>query len=622
MKPQKLILVALLLWFNFQLSSQDKTVRFETRIEKDGKGTGSANVNVLQNGKPFRTVVTGDDGKLKLDLPFGFNYQIVVSKPQLCTKKFEVSTIGIPEDSREMAFKVDGISLFELQKGIDYSVLNQTLLKVNYNAGTQNMDYDEAYFNQIQGALAQLKELERSAIQKAKEKEASYQNAIKNGDKQFQKKEWQVALSSYQEATSIKPEESYPKEQIANINKLIAEADAKAKAEAEAKAKAEAERLAKEKADADAKAKADADKLAKAKADADAKAKADADAKAKADAEAKAMAEAERLAKEKADADAKAKADAEAKAKADADKLAKEKADADAKTKADADAKAKAEADKLAKEKADADAKAKAEADKLAKNKAAADAKAKAEADKLAKEQFELEEARKKEALALKKKEEEERRKIEEKENKYKAAISKGDEAFNKRDWTAAKSNYNEALIIKPNDAYATSKLKEIESNLKNVVKQGEIKDNTKGTILPTLGGNPAEEKYKTAIKNADEQFKLKAYKGAKKFYEEALLHKGGDMYAKSKLIECEKLINSDQNQSVNDRIAKLLAKYPPGVTEETINGQGVVIIQRVVVKDKLAWVYQKKIFNWGGITCFRDETVITESTYEIETQP
>jgi hypothetical protein len=334
------------------------------------------------------------------------------------------------------------------------------------------------------------------------------------------------------------------------------------------------------------------------------------------------MAEAERLAKEKADADAKAKADAEAKAKADADKLAKEKADADAKTKADADAKAKAEADKLAKEKADADAKAKAEADKLAKNKAAADAKAKAEADKLAKEQFELEEARKKEALALKKKEEEERRKIEEKENKYKAAISKGDEAFNKRDWTAAKSNYNEALIIKPNDAYATSKLKEIESNLKNVVKQGEIKDNTKGTILPTLGGNPAEEKYKTAIKNADEQFKLKAYKGAKKFYEEALLHKGGDMYAKSKLIECEKLINSDQNQSVNDRIAKLLAKYPPGVTEETINGQGVVIIQRVVVKDKLAWVYQKKIFNWGGITCFRDETVITESTYEIETQP
>ncbi|MCA6443610.1 MAG: hypothetical protein IM600_09310, partial [Bacteroidetes bacterium] len=361
MKPQKLILVALLLWFNFQLSSQDKTVRFETRIEKDGKGTGSANVNVLQNGKPFRTVVTGDDGKLKLDLPFGFNYQIVVSKPQLCTKKFEVSTIGIPEDSREMAFKVDGISLFELQKGIDYSVLNQTLLKVNYNAGTQNMDYDEAYFNQIQGALAQLKELERSAIQKAKEKEASYQNAIKNGDKQFQKKEWQVALSSYQEATSIKPEESYPKEQIANINKLIAEADAKAKAEAEAKAKAEAERLAKEKADAEAKAKAEAERLAKEKADAEAKAKAEAErlAKEKADAEAKAKAEAERLAKEKADADAKAKAEAE--------RLAKEKADADAK--------AKAEAERLAKEKADADAKAKAEAERLAKEKADADAK-------------------------------------------------------------------------------------------------------------------------------------------------------------------------------------------------------------------------------------------------------
>ncbi|MFN8229301.1 MAG: hypothetical protein U0V03_00090 [Bacteroidia bacterium] len=851
MRFKKAILLLFIIGFNVHLFSQDKTVRFETKIEKDGKGTGSANVNVLQNGKPFKTVVTGDDGKLRLDLPYGYNYQITVSKPQLCSKKFEISTIGIPEDAREMGFKVDGISLFELQKGIDYSVLNQTLLKVNYNAGSQNMDYDEAYFNQIQGALAQLKELERAAIQNAKNKEASYQTAIKNGDKQFQKKEWQAALASYQEASNIKPEESFPKDQINNINKLIAEADAKAKADAdakakaeaerlakekaeaeakakaeaerlakekaeaeakakaeaerlakekadaEAKAKAEAERLAKEKADADAKAKAEAERLAKEKADADAKAKAeaeklakekaDADAKAKAeaerlakeksDAEAKAKAEAERLAKEKADADAKAKAeklakekadaeakakaeaeklakekaDAEAKAKAEAEKLAKEKADADAKAKAeaeklakekadaeakakaeaeklakekadaeakakaeaeklakekadaeakakaeaeklakekadaeakakaeaeklakekadaeakakaeaeklakekadaeakakaeaeklakekaDADAKAKAEAERLAKEKADADAKAKAEAEKLAKEKADADAKAKAEADKLAKEkanadakakaEFDAQEKKKQEELELKKKAAEERRKLEEIENKYKDAITKADSYFNKRDWTNSKAEYNEALIIKPNDQYATSKLKEIEKNLKNVVKQGEIKDNTKGTILPTLGAISTDEKYKTAIKNADEQFKLKSYVNAKKYYEEALTHKGGDAYAKNKLIECEKFINSDQNQNgVSDRIAKLLAKYPQGITEETINGQGVVIIQRVVVKDQMAWVYQKKIFNWGGITFFRDETVITESTYELETQP
>ncbi len=72
----------------------------------------------------------------------------------------------------------------------------------------------------------------------------------------------------------------------------------------------------------------------------------------------------------------------------------------------------------------------------------------------------------------------------------------------------------------------------------------------------------------------------------------------------------------------VDAKTKALLAKYPPGVTEETINGTGVVIIQRVVVKETAAYVYQKKIFSWGGISYFRDATPVTESTFEQETKP
>lgn len=87
-------------------------------------------------------------------------------------------------------------------------------------------------------------------------------------------------------------------------------------------------------------------------------------------------------------------------------------------------------------------------------------------------------------------------------------------------------------------------------------------------------------------------------------------------------MLECEKLINSDTNQKTNERVAQLLAKYKPGVTEEIINGTGVVVIQRVVIKDNMAWVYQKKIFNWGGVAYFRDDQSIVETTFEQETKP
>jgi hypothetical protein len=68
-------------------------------------------------------------------------------------------------------------------------------------------------------------------------------------------------------------------------------------------------------------------------------------------------------------------------------------------------------------------------------------------------------------------------------------------------------------------------------------------------------------------------------------------------------------------------RIAALLEKYKPGVTEEIIQGKDVVIIQRVVVRDNMAWVYHKKIFSWGGVACFRDGVSISESAFDHETK-
>lgn len=114
----------------------------------------------------------------------------------------------------------------------------------------------------------------------------------------------------------------------------------------------------------------------------------------------------------------------------------------------------------------------------------------------------------------------------------------------------------------------------------------------------------------------------MKKYKDAKKFYEEALVHKNNDPYAKTKMIECQKLMSADNSVSAQNRRKDLLANYKPGVTEETLKGPGVTILQRVVVKESEVWVYQKKMFDWGGVTFFRDNDAITELIFEQETKP
>ena len=129
------------------------------------------------------------------------------------------------------------------------------------------------------------------------------------------------------------------------------------------------------------------------------------------------------------------------------------------------------------------------------------------------------------------------------------------------------------------------------------------------------------ETSYKENIAKGDGAFNAKKYAEAEKFYQIALTYKGGDQYAKDRLVECEKMISSDANQITNERQKQLLAKYPPGVTEEVIPAEGVVVIKRVLVKDKVAFVYEKKIFNWGGLAFFRDGLPITEPVFEQETK-
>jgi hypothetical protein len=240
--------------------------------------------------------------------------------------------------------------------------------------------------------------------------------------------------------------------------------------------------------------------------------------------------------------------------------------------------------------------------------------------------------------------------------NNFCSILKAGDVALANFDCPLAKAQYTKAQEIIPNEKYVADQLAKINQCIKdkeNGAKKAEInakveeksianvKDETntknkaraeklaktnlikyKGKESKIQVSGVRDIQYKLAIENGDRQFGARHYGDAKIYYEEALTYKGEDTYAKEKLSECEKFINFDNGQIIDSRVKELLAKYKPGITKETINGSGVVILQQVVVKNNYAWVYQKKIFSWGGVSYFRDGLSITESTFELETKP
>ncbi|HQQ94827.1 MAG TPA: hypothetical protein PLQ93_09745 [Bacteroidia bacterium] len=562
-----------------EYTAQSVPLRFQGNVSEERSRLSGVSLQIAKSGRVVNNVITDASGNYAFELPMNGDFMITVSKEGYVSKKFSVSTMGVPGEKANSRFPIieASLTLFKRMEGIDYSLLSQPVNKYYYNIDRDNFEYDENHLKQMLKGLESIKAQEKLIKDREKERDASYAASLKVADKAFGKKEWETALKSYNEASEIKPEESYPKLQIENINKARGEENNKQKA------LEDANRLAREKARADSIARVEADKAAKL-------AVAAAAAKALEDKKAKEKAEADLAAKKKADADALAKKQADAAAeKARTDKALQDKLAAD---------KAKMEADALARKQAD-EAAEKARKEKELQDKANSD-KAKLEAEALARKQAE------ENAAKLKAEQD-------------KAQKQERDRAKAKSDSLAQAKKQSDELAAKKAAEEAASKKAAEEAAAKKAAEEAAVKAKSDKTIYPVIGAT--ELRYKEAIRKADAAFSMRRYYDAKTAYEEALVAKSGDVYAKMRLMECEKIINADASQKVDERQKMLLAKYPPGITEEVIPGEGVVVIKRVLVKNNKAFVYEKKVFNWGGVACFRDGDPITELTFEQETR-
>lgn len=105
----------------------------------------------------------------------------------------------------------------------------------------------------------------------------------------------------------------------------------------------------------------------------------------------------------------------------------------------------------------------------------------------------------------------------------YESAMQKGNEAFEQNNYSVARFFYRRALTVKPNDAEASKKAKEVEAIL------SESKAST-------------ENNYQKYIDQADKYFNSKDYDSARKNYKQAILIDSKSDYAKKQISKIDSL--------------------------------------------------------------------------------
>ncbi|MCF8456645.1 MAG: hypothetical protein K9H62_11995, partial [Bacteroidales bacterium] len=368
-------------------------------------------------------------------------------------------------------------------------------------------DYPKEQISKIEQILADLAKAEAEA----KARDEAYNKTIATADKSFAKEEFTGAKTSYQEASGLKPEKSYPKEQIAKIDQILAE-----------RAQKEAELAALNKNYDDLIAKADADFSGKSYETSKSNYQQALVLKPAEKYPKDRIAEIERILNEIAAAETAAKSLEESYQAAItiADQQFSAKIYPEAKTSYQTASKIKpAEAypkDQISK------------IDQILADLAKSEAEAKA------------------------------------RDEAYNKAIAAADKAFQKEEFPSAKSSYQEASGLKPEESYPKEQIAKIDQILaERAQKEAEI---------ATLNKN-----YEDLIAKADAEFSSGNYESSISNYQQALILKPAEIYPKERIAEIEQKLK-ELAEAEKDRIAnqkkydELIAKADESFKREKLD--------------------------------------------------
>ena len=121
-------------------------------------------------------------------------------------------------------------------------------------------------------------------------------------------------------------------------------------------------------------------------------------------------------------------------------------------------------------------------------------------------------------------------------DDQFSSLIVKADQLFNEKSMEPAKTEYTKALAIKPDEFYPKEKIAEID---KLFADAAQIK--------------ALEEKYQSVIKNADQLLAAKSYEQAKTEYSNASTLKPEEQYPKGKITEIDKILGSIAEAKIKD---------------------------------------------------------------------
>ena len=215
-----------------------------------------------------------------------------------------------------------------------------------------------------------------------------------------------------------------------------------------------------------------------------------------------------------------------------------------------------------------------------------------------------------------------------ENERKYILLMQDGAKAIEANNLAEAKSLYQQASRMKPDESEPLARLDEIKGLEEQVAVAEEAEKKRRDVAQQEFDKKQKEEALRKqkeldrlateAANRAKAQEEVDAQKNLVAKTEEELEQERIATY--EKLQEELKKIDLNDDERRAAFLSQLAQIYPEGLTEESIDGKNFVLHRHVIKVSNVVTIYEKKTWDWGGIFYFKDTDIaITEAIYELE---
>ncbi|MBT4774899.1 MAG: hypothetical protein HON99_04200 [Crocinitomicaceae bacterium] len=208
-----LIMASLILSYPTSMLAQDDPVMVLTSgkkgiADKFGRKIAGATISIKQDGKAFKTINTGSNGKYEnIIMPYDHIYEVTISKEGFVSKitlidgKKGYFPDEIMEKKTEIQFVPEMVSK---QSGVDYSVITKSpVAKARIDPSTGQMNYDMGF---ISRRSKEIQKFMASQSDKQEENEKKFNTELAAGNKAFSSGNYQQAIAKYNAAKAIKPD--------------------------------------------------------------------------------------------------------------------------------------------------------------------------------------------------------------------------------------------------------------------------------------------------------------------------------------------------------------------------------------------------------------------------------